>query len=75
VAGQDLFLLGSPFVPKTQFSLTGGNTLTVLAPGTDDKHIYVKSVRFNGRELPGFRISAKELLAGGTLEFTMAEKA
>ncbi len=75
VAGQDLFLLGSPFVKKAEFTLFNGKTLTVLAPETDDTHIYVKKVSFNGREVPDFRIPAKTLLAGGSLEFTMSEKA
>ena len=73
VAGQDLFLLGSPFVKKAELDLFNGNTLTVLAPETDDEHIYVKKVAFNGKVLPDFRISAKELLSGGTLEFEMSK--
>ena len=73
VAGQDLFLLGSPFVKKAEFDLFNGNALTVLAPETDDEHIYVKKVAFNGKVLPDFRISAKELLSGGTLEFEMSK--
>ena len=71
VAGQDLFLLGSPFVKKAEVALFNGNLLTVRADETDDDHIYVKSVAFNGKALPDFRISAKELLCGGTLEFIM----
>ncbi len=74
VAGQDLFLLGSPFVKKATVLLHNGRVLTVEAPDTDDAHIYVKSVSFNGKALPDFRISAKELLGGGTLTFTMSDE-
>jgi putative alpha-1,2-mannosidase len=71
VAGQDLFLLGSPFVKKAEVTLFNGSTLTVLAPETDDEHIYVKRVTFNGKDQPAYKITARELLAGGTLEFFM----
>ena len=73
VAGQDLFLLGSPFVKQAEVTLWNGNTLTVRAPATDDARIYVKSVSFNGRPVPEYKIPARELLAGGTLEFEMSE--
>ena len=74
VAGQDLFLIGSPFVKKAEVSLFNGNTLTVEAPETDDTHICVKSARFNGRPLPEYKISARELLAGGTLTVEMKDE-
>ena len=74
VAGQNLFLLGSPFVKKAEIALFNGNSLTVLAPETDETHIYVKRVSFNGKEISDFRIAASELLKGGTLAFTMTEK-
>ena len=75
VAGQDLFLIGSPFVKKAEVTLWNGKTLTVEAPGTDDAHIYVKGVTFNGKPLPEYRLSAGELLAGGTLNFEMTDRA
>ncbi len=74
VAGQDLFLLGSPFVKKATVTLWNGNTLTVTADRADDEHIYVKKAAFNGRQLPDFRISARALLAGGTLAFEMTDR-
>ena len=74
VAGQDLFLLGSPFVKKATVTLWNSNTLTVTADRADDEHIYVKKAAFNGRQLPDFRISARALLAGGALTFEMTDR-
>lgn len=71
VAGQDLFLIGSPVVDSAKIELATGNKLTIKVENNSDKNIYVKSVKFNGRELDGWRITASELLGGGTLEFTM----
>lgn len=74
VAGQDLFLIGSPFVKKATVTLWNGNTLTVTAPETDDTHIYVKRVSFNGQPVPDFRLPAKTLLSGGELRFEMTDE-
>ncbi len=71
VAGQNLFLIGSPFVDSAEVSLFNGNTLNIKVNNNADENIYVKSVKFNGRELADYRITAKELLGGGTLEFVM----
>ena len=75
VAGQDLFLLGSPFVKHARVNLFNGNALEIRVNGGGDAAIYVREARFNGAPLPGFKIRAGELVRGGTLEFDMAEKA
>lgn len=71
VAGQDLFLIGSPVVKSASVELSNGNILQIRAPGTDKDRIYVREARFNGRPLPDFRLPASELMGGGTLEFDM----
>ena len=74
VAGQDLFLIGSPFVSKAVVELFNGNVLTITAANCSEENIYVESVKFNGRELDGFKVPASELLRGGKLEFVMTGK-
>ena len=74
VAGQDLFIIGSPVVRGAEVALSSGNTLTIKVNGNSDENIYVKSAVFNGRELDSFRIKASELMGGGVLEFTMTDK-
>ena len=69
VAGQDLFIIGSPFVKNAEVKLFNGNTLSISV-GSED--IYVKSVKFNGKELPDKKISARELMRGGELVFEMS---
>ncbi|MBQ6020524.1 MAG: glycoside hydrolase family 92 protein [Clostridia bacterium] len=74
VAGQDLFLIGSPFVKSAKIALFNGRTLEIAVDKVSDRDIYVKSVKFNGKELTGYKISAGELMAGGRLEFCMCDK-
>lgn len=71
VAGQDLFLIGSPFIDKGEITLFNGNKLTVNVKNNSEESIYVKSVKFNNKELSGYKLSASELFKGGTLDFIM----
>ena len=73
VAGQDLFLIGSPFIDKASIKLFNGNTLEIKANGNSDENIYVKTVKFNGTELKDYRIKASELVKGGTVQFEMSK--
>ena len=72
VAGQDLFLIGSPFVDKAEISLSNGNTLEIEVKNNSDENIYVKQVSIDGEEIKDFRISASRLMKGGKLSFTMS---
>lgn len=71
VAGQDLFLIGSPFADGGRIELSSGNVLEIKVNNNSDKNIYVEKVAFNGKEIKDFRLPAHELMQGGTLEFTM----
>ena len=74
VAGQDLFLIGSPFVKHAGITLFNGKTLEIAVDKVSDRDIYVKRVTFNGKELEGYKISAGELMSGGKMEFEMSGK-
>lgn len=71
VAGQDLFLIGSPFADGGRIELFNGRTLHIEVENNSDENIYVEKVSFNGKEIKDYRLSAKELLQGGTLSFLM----
>lgn len=72
VAGQDLFLIGSPAVNSAELKLYNGRTLNIEAENNGSENIYVSKVTFNGKNVDDFRIAASELLSGGTLKFTMS---
>ncbi|MBR5743505.1 MAG: glycoside hydrolase family 92 protein, partial [Clostridia bacterium] len=74
VAGQDLFLIGSPFVKRARVSLYNGRALLIEVDRVSDRDIYVQSVSFNGRKLSDYRIPAHELFEGGVLSFSMSDK-
>jgi len=74
VAGRDLFLVGTPGVEAARLALSSGRALEITVKNPGEGKIYVRNARFNGRELPGFMLSAKELMQGGTLAFEMADR-
>lgn len=74
VAGQNLFLLGSPVISGGEIMLSSGNVLKIIVNNNSDENIYVQKVSFNGKEITDFRISADLLLSGGTLYFEMGGK-
>lgn len=73
VAGQDLFLIGSPFVKEASVKLYNGRRIDISVDKVSGGDIYVSSVSFNGSPVSDYRISAKELLSGGRLEFHMID--
>jgi len=71
VAGRDLFLIGTPGVRGARLALSSGKMLNIEVQNAGDDRIYVKSARFNGKELTDFMLPARELMRGGTLLFEM----
>ncbi len=49
VAGQDVYLLGSPLFSSTRLTLENGRTVTITARGLSQKNRYVQSATRNGR--------------------------
>lgn len=74
VAGQNLFLIGSPNINYAEIKLFNGKKLILKVNDNSDKNIYVKSVIFNGNLINDFKISADDLFKGGELVFNMTER-
>lgn len=74
VAGQDLFILGSPAVDGAEISLSSSKTLKINVINNSDENIYVKKASFNSKTLEDFTLSANELMNGGELEFIMSNR-
>lgn len=75
LAGSDKYWLGSPNLDSAEIALGNGKTLKVTAHNQGKKNVYVESIRLNGVELDGCYITHDQLMGGGDLEFTMANKA
>jgi len=71
VSGQ--YVLGSPEVERASIKLENGNTFTMIAHNQSPKNVYVEKVSLNGDPLALPYISHQQIMAGGTLEFTMRD--
>lgn len=72
VAGQDLFIIGSPIFSRSVIQLPGGD-LIIEAIGTSDSHRYVASATLNEQPLDRPFVSWSDLV-GATLRLEMADR-
>ncbi|MBY8828019.1 GH92 family glycosyl hydrolase [Hephaestia mangrovi] len=73
VAGQDVYLIGSPVFPRSTIDLGEGKRLTILAEGlgSDTTARYVQSAELNGKPLDRAWFRQSEIADGGTLRLHM----
>lgn len=71
-AGTDLYLIHSPLVPSTTFTLEGGKRFTIKAKGLSPERRYIRSARLNGKDYAFSTIRHADIVRGGCLELTMA---
>lgn len=71
VAGQDLFVVGSPVFERVVMHLPGGD-FVIEAPGTGDSNRYVAGATLNGNPLKTPFLSWSDL-QGGTLRLTLSD--
>jgi predicted alpha-1,2-mannosidase len=65
------YVIGRPFVKRATLHLPNGKRFTVVAKNLDGDHPYIGSVTLNGKPLNRTYIRQKDIMAGGTLKFTM----
>lgn len=65
------YVLGSPLYKSATIHLPRGRELRIVAKNQAEEHVYVKKVRWRGRQLRRPFLAYEDLMQGGTLEFTM----
>ncbi len=71
VAGQDVFLLGSPLFDRAQIQLGRSRSLVIEAVGGGDGRQYVQAVFLNGVQHQRPYLCWEEMASGGILSFEM----
>ena len=69
------YVLGLPRFERTRLTFENGKQFEVIAKNLSDKNCYVQSVKLNGKPLERSYVTFDEVHNGGTLEFTMTDKA
>lgn len=72
VAGQDLYLIGTPLFAETVIKLESKKQFRIIAENYSSKNIYVVSAMLNGRKLNRAWFKHSEISKGGKLVLTMS---
>jgi predicted alpha-1,2-mannosidase len=74
VAGQDVYLIGTPGFAEATLMLGGGRSLRIVARNFDPRGLnrYVVAATLNGRPLTRAWFRHRDIAAGGVLALTMA---
>ena len=66
------FWFGAPNLEKAVLKVAGG-TFTITADGLSDENRYIRGIKLNGKPYDLPYIEYKDIVKGGTLEFTMGK--
>lgn len=73
VAGQDLYLLGTPLFEESRLMLENNKTFTVKALNLSDKNIYITRAILNGKPLNTAWFRHSDICNGGELILEMSD--
>jgi len=71
VAGQDVYLIGSPLFDKIEMDCGNGKTFSVIAKNNSSSNLYIQSAKLNGNEYKRSWITHSDIVSGSVLELTM----
>lgn len=74
VAGQDVYLVGSPHFEEATLWMGEGKNLVIRAENLSETNVHVQEVRLNGQPLSRAWFRHNEIASGGELLFIMGEK-
>ncbi len=67
----DSYVLGAPQLKRAVLKLSNGKQFTMTAANLSETNKYIQSVQWNGKALESPFLPCADVLAGGTLAFTM----
>ncbi|EDP72479.1 putative alpha-1,2-mannosidase [Flavobacteriales bacterium ALC-1] len=71
--GSNQYVIGTPLFDKATINLESGKQFTIVANNLSDTNKYVEYVKLNGKDLDVTYLNHEDIIAGGTLEFTMTD--
>lgn len=71
--GTDQYVLGSPLFNKITLSLENGKKFVIDAKNNNDKNVYIKETKLNGKNYSKNYITHGEIMNGGKLIFKMSD--
>ena len=71
ISGSGEFVIGAPQIDSADIELATGKTLSIRVNRKAKQQIYVECVEWNGAVIQNYRVSMRELMRGGVLQFYM----
>jgi predicted alpha-1,2-mannosidase len=68
------YIFGSPIMNEATLQVGGGKTFHIVALNNSRDNMYIQSVKLNGAPYTKSYIDYNDIIAGGTLEFTMGNQ-
>ena len=68
------YVFGSPLFNEVSMNVGNGKTFRIIAHNNSKENMYIQSVKLNGKPYTRCYIDFKDIVRGGTLEFTMGNK-
>lgn len=68
------YIFGSPLMDEATIKIDKNKTFRIIAHNNSHKNMYIQRVMFNGKPYTKSYIYYKDIVKGGTLEFTMGDK-
>ena len=69
--GTTQYVLGAPLFKKATLHFENGNNLVIEAPQNSESNIYIKSLKYNGKEYNKNFLEHFDMLKGGTIQIDM----
>jgi predicted alpha-1,2-mannosidase len=73
VAGQPVYLIGSPLFAETKIQLENGKSFIIQTNETAKNGMYIRDISLNGKPMKRAWITHEEIMNGGTLQITMSD--
>ncbi len=70
-AGSAEYVIGTPLFRSATLHLAGGKDFVIRADNKTPERIHVKNVKLNGKRITDWKLTHRQIMDGGTLEFTM----
>ena len=74
VAGQDVYLIGTPKFSRTAITLGNGKILVIIAENFSEKNIYIGSATINDKPLDQNWFRHSDIKDGGVIHLMMTDK-
>lgn len=75
VAGQNLYIIGSPSNAETTIHLESGEDVIITARNASEKNIYIQSAKLNGKKYDKAFFKHDDMVNGAHFEFVMGPNA